>query len=229
MSNKILFKSTPQALAEDTYFKITDYDAGWMCVDFAIQGDRYCLPISLFMGYSMFYLLGVLYCMHPQCPLGCLERELYLNDYLDKDEVGQLEVYHGDRARFNWDGEGRKIIWSMQKARNENRAQSQLSVNLQHFQNDQLIADKTYEIGYRALTEAVVRCLDAFIREYGLVAIGRDAFSGDFFRVRRFIFLKAYVLGRLNEVLLREDPTKMSVAKKSDFAAEMSILTAPLP
>ena len=77
---------------------------------------------------------------------------------------------------------------------------------------------------YRDLCRVIVTAFDRAIKKYGFLGLGNDVIGNDEVVMRHFLFLKAYLLDRLEEL----ETTTTNEEPRSNFLKECELLIAEL-
>ena len=82
----------------------------------------------------------------------------------------------------------------------------------------------TVRMRYRDLCRVIVTAFDRAVKKYGFLGLGSDLIGNDSLVMRHFLFLKAYLLGRLEDL----EVLTTNEQPRSNFKKECELLVADL-
>ena len=168
--------------------------------------------------------LGALYYLHPwktrtlSSKKDCYVSALHLPN---KEIVYQFE-FSSFYSSYCFDEEAKVLI----EASSIGRDDSVFELSYQTSPRGQSRFHKRFVVRlcYRDLCRVIVSAFDRAIKKYGFLGLGNDVIGNDEVVMRHFLFLKAYLFDRLEEL----ETTTTNEEPRSNFLKECELLMAPL-
>ena len=206
-------------MQSDIEFKLTEINAGWINTKIRFPRQSIEFPISTVLWESFFHFLGILYYYCPEhVDSNNFEMEKYIDEFAYLDDGSEWAW----KTEFDWCAEPQVMTWSIEREITSNEdfnLKIKCTTNLRQSEMTTLF---NQEVSFKNFCFSVVKAVDESIKRNGLMGIDQGVFHDREFVLSHFLYLKAYVLDRLDLVAIKYDGEKKEPISK--FKNEIELL-----
>lgn len=219
--------------------KIIDIDAGWMLIEYEVDGIKKQFDISCVLGDGFDCLLDAVYYFNgahhdPQEECGTIYsnhysyfrytddkgNEFYLDDLPEEEEKAYWEEHHSIaegplRMKFSWNAEPEVCDWTIERLSRYDVDESVLRITICE---DEPI---TFDIEYRDFCYSVIKAYNDELLKVGFTGFHYGSYYYEI-SVHKFLRLKAMLLGMDDMLELIEVDEKSG--RRSDIHKEIELL-----
>ena len=207
--------------------EITDIAAGWIGTKIHFCEQEFEFPISTVLwSEKFFYLLGVLYYFSPEFA-DCDNSEIheYIDEFNCLDDSSGDECELAYRTEFDWFAEPQYFVWNIERELTLN-ADFKLKIRCTTNYEREMTTIIDTEVPFKEFCFSVVKAVDKSIKRYGFVGMDVGTYKCRDFNLSHFLYLKAYVLDRLDLIETTFDIQTDEVF--SSFEKELELLKIPM-
>ena len=199
--------------------EITEISSGWIDTKLMYNGKHFDFPISTVLWESFFHFLGVLYYYAPEhVDSNNFEMDQYIDEFAYLSDGSEWAW----KTEFDWCAEPHVMTWSIEREITKNpdfNLKVKCTTNRNHPEMTTLF---NQEVSFKDFCFSVVKAVDDAIKRNGFMGIDQGVSHDRQFVLTHFLYLKAYVLDRLD--LIRIEYEGEQKEPISSFKNEIELL-----
>ncbi len=203
--------------------EITSIAAGWIDAQLKLKDKTVEFPISIQLSQGIFHLLGVLYYCSPEHKdSNNSEMEHFIKEWAYLDDGSEWAW----KAEVDWCAEPQVMTWYIEREITD-KPDFNLHIRIESNINQEEVKTIFDEnIDFKPFCYSLVKTIDDAFKRYGFMGTDEGVFHDREFILAHFLYMKAYVLDRLDLVEIKYQESR--VEPISSFEKEIELLKLPM-